>query len=146
MDDGRAIGFVTVAHDADRFMSAIIRQRFLSLSYHAVRSVLRRPRTAVTVMEVLWTALTSRPDDVRGEIVFIAVDASHQGSGVGTALVRASLAYLAERRVPRCRTKTLAGNAGVIGMYRRLGWDVRDRFRLIGRDYVTIVSPPVGRD
>jgi ribosomal protein S18 acetylase RimI-like enzyme len=59
---------------------------------------------------------------------------------VGPALVEAAVLYLRERGVDRCRTKTLADNASVIRMYQRLGWYVRDRFRLAGRRYVTIVT------
>jgi ribosomal protein S18 acetylase RimI-like enzyme len=91
--------------------------------------------------EVLWSVLTSRKDPIDGEIVLIAVDGAHRGRGVGKALVAAALEYLGEKGVRQCRTKTLAANTGVIAMYEGLGWHVRDRFRLIGREYVTIVSP-----
>jgi ribosomal protein S18 acetylase RimI-like enzyme len=143
--DGHVIGFVTVAHDADRFLGPVIRSRVLAICGSVFVAMLRRPRTAVEAAGIAWSTLTGRPDEVRGEIVFIAVDAGQRGGGVGTALVRAALAYLAGHGVPRCRTKTLAANDGVIGMYRRLGWEVRDRFRLIGREYATIVSPVIER-
>jgi ribosomal protein S18 acetylase RimI-like enzyme len=139
------IGFVTVAHDADRFLGAVIRQHLFRIAYFVVRAILRRPRTALEALGLAWAVLTGRPDEVRGEIVFIAVDARQRGAGVGSALVGAALSYLAEQGVHRCRTKTLAANEGVIGMYRRLGWDVRERFRLIGREYATIVSPEIRR-
>jgi len=137
------VGFVTVAHDADRFMGGVIRQACISTSYYIARGIVRRPRMFVEVLGLTRT-MAGPPDEVRGEIAFIAVDASQRGGGIGTALVRSALDYLAERQVSRCRTKTLAANAGVIDMYRRLGWNVRDRFWLIGHEYATVVSPPIG--
>ena len=89
-----------------------------------------------------WSVVTAANDPLPGEIVFIAVDPAHHGRGVGPALVGAALAYLKSRGLDACRTKTLAANRRVIRMYERLGWNVRDRFRAIGRDYVTLVSPP----
>ena len=72
--------------------------------------------------------------------MIIAVDGHSRGQGVGKKLVLATLEYLSEEGVDRCRTKTLATNHGVIRMYEGMGWIVRDRFGLIGRDYVTMVS------
>lgn len=140
---GDPVGFVTVAHDAHRFIGDVIRKNLTSISYYVTRRTLRRPRTVIDAFGLAWQTLTARPDQVCGEIVFIAVDASRRGSGLGTALVRSALDYLATRHVSHCRTKTLAGNNRVIGMYARLGWTVRGQFRLIGREYVTIVSPVI---
>jgi ribosomal protein S18 acetylase RimI-like enzyme len=137
------IGFVTIAHDAGRFSGDVIRRGLWSIAAYAVRAALRNPLHLRASAEVLWSVLTGKPDPVKGEIFLIAVDRAWRGKGVGQALVGASLAYLASHQVDRCRTKTLASNAGVIGMYQRLGWSIRERFSLIGREYVTIVSPPV---
>ena len=139
------IGFVTIAHDAGRFSGDVIRRGLWSIAAYALRAALRNPLHLRVSAEVLWSVITGKPDPVKGEIFLIAVDRSWRGKGVGQALVRASLDYLASHQVDRCRTKTLAANAGVIGMYERLGWSIRERFSLIGREYVTIVSPPVMR-
>ncbi|HWI17104.1 MAG TPA: GNAT family N-acetyltransferase [Vicinamibacterales bacterium] len=139
------IGFVTVAHDAARFSGDVMRRGLLSIAWYVLRATLRDPRHLRLSAEVLWSVLTGRPDPVNGEIFLIAVDRAWQGKGAGQALVRASLAYLSEHGVDRCRTKTLASNDHVIRMYERLGWAVRDRFSLIGRSYVTIVSPVLVR-
>jgi ribosomal protein S18 acetylase RimI-like enzyme len=137
------VGFVCVAHDADRFTGGVIRSRLFAVALYACRAILRRPSRLRMMCEIAWSIVTATPDGVPGEIVFIAVDPGHQGRGIGSALVGAATEYLATRRVNRCRTKTLATNHGVIRMYERLGWHVRNRFRVIGRDYVTIVSPSI---
>ena len=137
------VGFVTIAHDAARFSSDVIRPAVFQIAWYALRAAARDPRHLRLSAEVMWSVVTGKPDPVRGEIFLIAVDRAWRGRGVGPALVRASLDYLAGHQVDRCRTKTLAGNDGVIAMYQRLGWSVRDRFSLIGRQYVTIVSPPI---
>lgn len=138
---GRPVGFVTIAHDAGLFSRDIMRRGVWQIARYALRAAARDPRHLRLSAEVLWSALNGKADPVKGEIFLIAVDREWRGRGVGQALVRESLAYLARHQVDRCRTKTLAANAGVIGMYDRLGWSVRERFSLIGRDYVTIVSP-----
>lgn len=141
--DERPAGFVTVAHDADHFLGACLARTWFRLPRYAIVAALRRPRFAREALEVLVSVARRTTDPVPGEIVFIAVDASWRGRGVGQRLVSAALAYLAGRGVGFCRTKTLAGNLGAIAMYERMGWHVRDRFRLIGRDYVTLLSPPI---
>ena len=138
---GRPVGFVTIAHDAGLFSRDIMRRAVTSIARYALRAAARNPRHLRKTAEVAWSALNGTTDPVKGEIFLIAVDRECRGRGVGQALVREAMAYLARHGVDRCRTKTLAGNAGVIGMYDHLGWSVRDRFSLIGRDYVTIVSP-----
>lgn len=138
---GRPVGFVTIAHDSPRFTRDVVTGEWLRLAYFAARAAIRRPSHLRLSLDVVRAALFVRPDPLPGEIVLIAVDADHRGRGVGKALVDAALQYLRRHGVERCRTKTLAANGAVIAMYEGLGWHVRDRFRLIGRDYVTIVSP-----
>jgi ribosomal protein S18 acetylase RimI-like enzyme len=108
-----------------------------------VRASFRRPRFLWDSAGVLRSAIFAKKDPIQGEIVFIAVDQEHRGQGLGKTLVNASLDYLGKRQVPFCRTKTLENNQGVIRMYEGMGWRVRDHFRLIGRGYVTLVSPRI---
>lgn len=141
----RPVGFVTISHDASMFSRDVMRRGVFQIVRYALRAALRDPRHLRMSAEVAWAILHGRPDPVRGEIFLIAVDREWRGQGVGQALVRASLDYLSQHGVERCRTKTLAANSGVIGMYAGLGWLVRERFELIGREYVTIVSPTINR-
>lgn len=138
----RVVGFVTIAHDSGRFSHDILRREWPRIMWYALRAAARDPRHVFLSAQVLSSVLLSRPDPVKGEIVLIAVDVQCRGKGIGKELVRASLAHLARHNVDTCRTKTLADNAGVIRMYEQIGWHVRNHFHLIGRDYVTIVSPP----
>ena len=136
----QAIGFVTIAHKTSAFTGDVLRGHLLQLARCALAAASRRPAHLLQSAEVLWSVVTARPDPIEGEIVLIAVSAEARGRGVGKALVSAALEYLRRHSVARCRTKTLAANRAVIAMYEDLGWHVRDRFRLIGREYVTIVS------
>lgn len=139
----RLLGFVTIAHAADRFTGDVMRPHIVRVAARILRAGLTRPRVFLHAAGLAWSLLTTPPDPVAGEIVFIAVDGPARQRGVGTALVVQALRHLARHGVSHCRTKTLAANQGVIAMYDRLGWRIRDRFRLIGRDYVTLVSPQV---
>ena len=139
--DGATLGFVCIAHDAGRFTSGVIRERLGPAAFYACRAIARRPARLRSVLEIAWSVVAGAPDTIRGEIVFIAIDPAYHGRGIGSALVSAAMEHLKSRGVDRCRTKTLASNDGVIRMYERLGWSIRDRFAFIGRRYVTIVSP-----
>lgn len=141
VESGRPVGFVTVAHDSPAFTRDVVAGHWPRLAYCAARAAIRRPAHLRLSLAVVGAALFGGADPVPGEIVLIAVEAGHRGRGIGLALVAAALQYLKRHGVARCRTKTLAANASVIAMYIRVGWHLRDRFTLIGRDYVTMVSP-----
>lgn len=142
-ESGHPVGFVTIAHDSPRFTHDVVTGQWPRLAYFAARAAMRRPTHLLLSLQVVRAALLGQPDPLPGEIVFIAVNASHRGRGVGKALVAAALDYLKGHGVDQCRTKILAENAAVISMYEGIGWQVRDRFSLIGRDYVTMVTPAV---
>jgi ribosomal protein S18 acetylase RimI-like enzyme len=133
-------GFVTVAHDSDRFTKDVLKGHYLMIGGYALRAVLRDPSYSVRSAQVFRAALLSKPDPIKGEIVFIAVDKNQRGQGLGVGLVTCAIEYLQHKGVDQCRTKTLASNANVIRMYEKLGWRVRDHFRLMQREYVTLVS------
>ena len=140
-DAGRPVGFVTIAHDSPAFTRDVVTSQWAWLAYFAARAAVRHPAHLQLSLQVVRSALFGRPDPLPGEIVLIAVDAAYRGRGFGQALVTAALGYLTRHGVGQCRTKTLAANDSVIAMYAGLGWHLRDRFTLIGRDYVTMVSP-----
>jgi len=141
LDQGAAVGFVTIAHDTAAFTRDVLRGRLTAMAWSALRAAARRPSRLPACAEVLWSVVSRQSDPVAGEIVLIAVDSAHRGRGLGKALVAAALAHLRGHGADRCRTKTLASNTSVIRMYEQMGWHVRDTFRLIGRDYVTVVGP-----
>jgi ribosomal protein S18 acetylase RimI-like enzyme len=140
---GKPVGFSTIAHNSGRFTSDVTAGRYPTLARYALRAALRSPNHLLKSVQVAWSSLHSKPDPVPAEIVFIAVDAEYQGRGIGKELVLQSLAYVKQQGMSYCRTKTLAENAHVIRMYTRMGWHVREHFRLIGKEYVTIVSGPI---
>lgn len=141
IEAGMPVGFVTIAHDSSAFTRDVVTSQWPRLAYYAARAALRQPSHLLQSFQVAQAGLLGRPDPLPGEIVFIAVEARHRNRGVGKALVAAALGYLMSHGVPQCRTKILAENASVIAIYQGIGWHIRDRFSLIGREYVTMVSP-----
>jgi ribosomal protein S18 acetylase RimI-like enzyme len=139
-------GFVTVAFDSPAFTREFMQGRMGKMAYYAIRATLRNPAHLLQSAQVFLSAAGSKPDPIPAEIVFIAVDAAYRNRGIGKQLVVQSLEYLHTQGVPQCRTKTLAQNMGVIAMYERLGWRVRNRFRFIGREYVILVGDSKGND
>jgi ribosomal protein S18 acetylase RimI-like enzyme len=138
--EDQVVGFVTIAWDSPRFTRDVIGERYLQFGGYALRALFFRPVVLLRSFEVLWSALYSKPDPIKAEIVFIAVSPEFQRQRIGRQLVSAAVQSLREHHEPVCRTKTLASNGGVIKMYETMGWRVRDRFRLIGREYVNLVS------
>ena len=133
-------GFVTIAHDSDRYTKDVLKGRYLMIGGYALRAALRDPSYLVRSAQVFRAALLSKPDPIKGEIVFIAVDKNHRRHGFGVQLISCAIEYMQQKGIGQCRTKTLASNANVIGMYEKLGWHVRDHFWLMQREYVTLVS------
>lgn len=61
-------------------------------------------------------------DGRRGYLNHLAVRPSHRKLGIGKTLVERCLAALAAMDIPRCNLFVLAGNAGAIAFWRKLGW------------------------
>lgn len=141
---GQAAGFVTVAHDTAAFLPSVIGGRRGEIALEVAKAALRSVTVVRHSVEIALSIATARPDPINGEIVLIAVAPTWQGKGAGRLLIQAALDGLTAAGVPQCRTKTLASNADVIRLYERMGWSIRDRFTLIGRRYVTLVSPVLG--
>ena len=118
----------------------------MALACHAILRALRQPSHLLLSAEVLIAATRPNSYEISAEIVFIAVMPASRGQGVGRRLIAAAMAFLQENAAPRCRTKTLTGNLNVIGLYQSLGWEIVDRFALIGNDYVMLLSPPENRE
>ncbi len=135
------VGFATVASDSDAFSRDVLRGRLWPIAGYALRRALRQPGHLLLSVQVLLSALHPRPCPWPGEIVFIAVAEEFRGRGIGRRLIQAAVDQLAQSAVARCRTKTLARNHGVIRLYTGLGWEVADRYWLIGREYVVLLSP-----
>lgn len=58
-----------------------------------------------------------------GEVYVVGVDPAAQGTGLGTALTIAGLAYLRERGLPKVILYVEGDNPAAIAVYRKLGFD-----------------------
>jgi ribosomal protein S18 acetylase RimI-like enzyme len=78
------------------------------------------------------------PDDAGLHRVY--VDTTHQGRGVGRALVEAALSHPCLRAAPRVYLEVWEENRAAVGLYESLG------FRRVGTTKVTIGASEVGED
>lgn len=63
-------------------------------------------------------------DGHRGSIYYLAVDPDHQGTGIGTALVRHAEEILLARGCPKINISVRADNRAAVGFYERHGFHV----------------------
>lgn len=70
-------------------------------------------------------------DGRRGYVNHLAVRRDLRGRGLGSALMRALMARFAQRGVYKVHLFVMKGNEGVIGLYRSLGFKVRDDLTLM---------------
>lgn len=71
--------------------------------------------------DVVGYAITGRANDTC-YLQRLAVDPSHQGLGIGTALVVDALHWARARRADRALVNTQEGNDGALALYERLGF------------------------
>ncbi len=77
------------------------------------------------------------PDPELGEIYVIGVDPRTQGTGLGRALAVAGLTLLHDRGVGTGMLFVAADNAGALGLYRSIGFEIHRT----DRTYATTVEP-----
>lgn len=74
-----------------------------------------------------WTKVHQEEQPPAGEIYVVGVDPQSQGRGLGSALVRAGLAHLAERGLGRALLWVEADNTAARALYARLGFSTTAR-------------------
>ena len=79
---------------------------------------------AVEAEEVIGF-VTTRADERTGigHILNVAVDPSHQGQGIGSALIRHALGFFVDRGMTHAKIETLVGNAAGEHLYPKLGFE-----------------------
>jgi GNAT superfamily N-acetyltransferase len=80
--------------------------------------------------------LTDRDAPEEAEVKNMAVEESHQGRGIGRALIEAAIALAAEAGRSRLVVSTAAADTGNLRFYQRLGF----RMRSIDRDAFTAAT------
>ncbi|MFH1320664.1 MAG: GNAT family N-acetyltransferase [Bacteroidota bacterium] len=141
--DSMPIGFATIAHDSEEFIKTIMKKILIRFLFYGVITAIKKPSFLLSSFDLFSSVIKSKPDTVKGEIAFIAVKKDYQGQGIGKILVKEALVYLKDINVKYCKTKTLKKNNNVINMYESMGWKIRESFKLIGNEYVIIVSPSI---
>jgi len=69
--------------------------------------------------------ITTRADEHTGigHILNVAVDPSHQGRGIGSALIQHALDYFRSKGMTHAKIETLVGNAAGEHLYPKLGFE-----------------------
>jgi ribosomal protein S18 acetylase RimI-like enzyme len=69
-------------------------------------------------------------DGYRGWLNRLAVLKSHQGRGIGAALIRETESRLHARGCSKINLQILSSNEAVMGFYRRLGYEIEERISM----------------
>ncbi len=137
-EDQNVTGFIVVTLDSGLFLSRMVKDDFWSFALTGMRSSLRSWGHFRRNIQILLSSVFGKETDPAGEIYIIAVDESMRGKGIGAKLVSAAEDYLRQMGIAAIKIKTLTSNEDWIGFFKKAGWDVIDRFKLIGNDYTVL--------
>ena len=132
--DLRAVAALEAAVFGDPWSEAAFRDL---LALDRIHGVVAEDVAGHTVGYVLCSSAADE-----GEILNLAVAEEARGVGIGTALLEASLAWLAGRRVAKVYLEVRRSNAAAIAMYRRAGFATvavrQDYYRMPAEDAVVM--------
>ena len=80
-----------------------------------------------TIEDTLVGTAMAGYDGHRGWVYYVAVSPAHRQKGIGTALMKAVEARLAEIGCPKLNLQVRASNKGVVAFYRKLGYEIEER-------------------
>ncbi|MGO8871365.1 MAG: N-acetyltransferase family protein [Acidimicrobiales bacterium] len=127
-DGGTVIGFIAGCADVRRLYRSF-------LLHDGVRAALVSAGRVVTgwrrVLETLRHGSGQQVGTGRGtELLAVAVDSTHRGSGIGAVLVDRFLDEVVRRGGRVAFVVVAADNVGAIGLYRRAGFTTGEEFEL----------------
>jgi len=123
--DGRVVGF-SLAARASGYYSNFIKNNFMGLSIYSLLACLRDIRRTgyfLDVLKVMFGSDAFRPFDDDLELLYLSVDSSHQGTGVGGRLVDKALQEGQQLGFNRCVLKTFPSVEGIQRFYLRCGFE-----------------------
>jgi putative acetyltransferase len=105
---------------------------------HIARYLARNPGQSFVAVEdgVLVGAVLSGNDGRRGFLHHLAVAPDRRRGGIGRALVKRSLAALAEQGMRKCHIFVIAANEEGKRFWRRVGWEERTTLVVMYSDIV----------
>lgn len=134
-ESGNPIGLVLGSTDSALLIRHVLRSGAGELAWKAAPAVLRRPRVFGDMLETLRYPDLEKVDDVRAELMVIAVEPSHHQRGIGRGLSQALHAEFVRQGVTRHKVTVHRSNVPANTFYARLGYQQVGEFRLHGRDW-----------
>jgi ribosomal protein S18 acetylase RimI-like enzyme len=134
------VGFILVTLDSGSFLKGIIKDRFIDFLKIGLRSSFSSPNNLFSNLQIIISGLFSNTSQDTGEIYIVAVSESARGKGIGKYLVERSITFMQECNIKSLGIKTLASNKEWIEFFNKIGWRIEQEFRLIGNDYVWLVT------
>lgn len=133
-EGGEVVGYILAPTHLSRvFRVAFTHGHLLRMSWRYLTAQyglgLRPVRVAARNMLGLWRDSRDRALECDARILSVAVRPDFQGRGVGTALSRRGLDYLAAENALRVRLEVRPGNAAALNMYQKLGFAVKGQTR-----------------
>ena len=131
---GKLIAYVLFSQD-EGFFSSLVFGNFWSFLSFVIPNLLKW-RFLKYLLEVVLLVF-KKDDRLKGhELAYIAVHKAYAGQGIGSELVRQSLAQLREKGFEHAWVKTLASTPENIRFYEKAGFEVLKTY--LGRTYLTI--------
>ena len=133
------VGFVLVTLNSNKFLTSILKNRFLDFLKIGISSSFISPENLKNNFQIVTSSIFSKNTLDVGEIYIIAIKFSFRGKGVGKLLVKESMCFLKENNISGVKIKTLSTNTGWIEHFSREGWKLANNFQMIGKEYVNLI-------
>jgi ribosomal protein S18 acetylase RimI-like enzyme len=128
-ESGYAAGFITAVFDRRK----LLRELFSSAGFlfSCAKQILIRPVLVLRSMGMIPYLFKSPCiNDIKSELLFIAIDPRYRRKGIGTDLIKKSLNLMRENGIKKVMVSAISANEAVNPLLRKLGFQTEKSFKL----------------
>lgn len=129
--DEKVVGFILAAKDTKKLFYGALMKRGLILAAIGLKKVIRRPSL---IPKIAQTILYPKTDDIKSELLVIAVDGAYKHKHVGRELIEALNSVFIQEGVSEYKVVVYKDNEKANGFYRAVGFHLDRSSRLYGKE------------
>ncbi len=135
---GKISGFVVGTSNMELFFKDTISSNFISLFYHLLLALIKKPSIIKNVAETLF--YTAKDRGPVAELVIIAVDNRFRGKGIGKKLVLALEEEMKKRKIKGYKLTVTKRNKAANEFYKSIGFKQFSEFELYNKSWNIITK------